>query len=127
VAVYLNDILPGICVRRFHISCQHLIDNLSAIGVNDVSIDEAAVRKLFGEQPLGNSQGVLPAQPHDTDAALADGGGYRNDGILIHSLILVNDTSFDEAGQGKVSSPNFLIYQMKEDILEAVRGELVEP
>jgi hypothetical protein len=40
---------------------------------------------LFGEQPLGNRQGVLPAQPDDADAALADGGGYGSDSILIHS------------------------------------------
>ena len=53
---------------------------------------------------MGNKEGVLLARPHDTDTALADGGGYRRDGILIHSLILVDDTSFARAS--KKRGPN---------------------
>jgi len=84
VAVYLDDILPGIGAGRFHVRHQHLINHLSAFGVSDAAVDEAAALKLPGEQPPGDGQGVLAAQPDDADAALADGGGYGSDSILIH-------------------------------------------
>jgi hypothetical protein len=47
---------------------------------------------------------------------------------LIHSLILVDDTSFVWGGQGKgrFAAPTFYISK-KEDMLGVVRGELVEP
>ena len=87
VAVYLNDVFPGICVGRLHIGHQHLIDDLSSIGVGDMAIDKASVLKLPVEQPLDNGQGFLPAQPHDADAALAEGCGYSGYSILIHGYL----------------------------------------
>ena len=69
----------------FYLCRKSLFDQLSAIGVDDVSIDKAAVFEFTGEQPLDNGQGFSSAQPHDADAALADGGGYGSDSILIHS------------------------------------------
>ena len=90
MAAYLNHVLTSVAFWPFVQAYDHLVNNvmrrITGLGIDDVTevkgMGWLAGKVLALEYLIGNSDGICPTQPDDTNSTFARRSGKSNYGLV---------------------------------------------